>query len=509
MSPARVAAGLVLAAALATACQSADGDGLSIAMDELVVDPLEQFRPTEDPTALGPGETATPGDSATVANPTAGPSAGPTSPDGEATDADGGGPTVDGGRDWSALEMGRGVTRDTIRIGIHSSSDLTAAFAALGANATAVDEGEVSRALVNWFNERGGIAGRQIETVLHETNPVNGSFAQQAQAACATFTQDNEVFVVMSSAVGGDDSMLHCLAERNQPLIEGNLWLFDEPYYQQHRGILYQPARMMADRWVRTYVDGLEEIGYLEDGREGLGLLRFNAPVFERMANNVLKPRLQQLGYTLADEVVVQSPKGVGDFVGMANELNAAVLRMKANDVTHLMFLENNGIAAFFFFGQAESQGFRPRYAFNSLDIIGTMENNADPAQLEDSVGISFYPPSDLNGDRDHLGNNPNLLLCEQIMRDAGLLTTGYYVQPRCDAFFFLAAALENAPALTKDGLLAGAEALGTSYRGSMAAHSHTRFGRGDYDGVNSWLPVAYRLGCECFVHTGDVRRLP
>lgn len=509
MRPARVAAGLLGAAVFATACQATGGDGLSIAMDELVVDPAEQFAPTEMPTVAGPGETTAPTDSPTVLDPTAGPTTGPTDAGEGSEGGDDGAPDGGAGRDWSALEMGRGVTEDTITIGLHSSSDLTAAFAALGANATAVDEGDVSRALVNWFNERGGIAGRRVEIVLHETNPVNGSFAQQAQAACATFTQDNEVFVVMSSAVGGDDSMLHCLAERNQPLIEGNLWLFDEPYYNNYRGILYQPARMMADRWVRTYVDGLEEIGYLQDGREGLGLLRFNAPVFERMANNVLKPRLQQLGYSLADEVVVQSPKGVGDFVGMANELNAAVLRMKANDVTHLMFLENNGIAAFFFFGQAESQGFNPRYAFNSLDIMGTMENNADPAQLENSVGISFYPPSDLNGDRDHLGNNPNLLLCEQIMRDAGLLTTGYYTQPRCDAFFFLAAALENAPALTKEGLLAGVEALGTSYRGSMAPHGHTRFGRGDYDGVNSWLPVAYRMGCECFVHTGDVRRLP
>ena len=508
MSLSRLAACLLAAAVLATACQAAGGGDLSIAMEDLVVDPAAQLEPTESATVDGPGATFGPDDSPTVAGPSAGPSAGPTPP-GERTEGGEGGPTETGGRDWSALEMGRGVTEDTITLGIHSSSDLTAAFAAIGANATAVDEGQVSRALVNWFNERGGLAGRRIDIVLHETNPVNGSFAQQAQAACATFTQDNEVFVVMSSAVGGDDSMLRCLAERDQPLIEGNLWLFDEPYFQQHRGILYQPARMMADRWVRVYVDGLNELGYLEEGRDGLGLLRFDAPVFERMSNNVFKPRLQQLGYTLTDEVVIQSPKGVGDFGGMANELNAAVLRMKAKGVTHLMFLENNGIAAFFFFGQAESQGFRPRYGFNSLDILGTMENNADPMQLQNAVGVSFYPPSDLNGDRDHLGNNPNLLLCEQIMRDAGLLTTGYYVQPRCDAFFFLAEALRHAPALTKEGLLTGVEALGTSYQGSMAPHSYTRFGRGDYDGVNSWIPVAYRMGCECFVHAGDVRRLP
>ena len=292
------------------------------------------------------------------------------------------------------------------------------------------------------------------------------------------------------------------------PLIEGNLWLYDRQYYEQNPGLLYQPARMMGDRWVRTYVDGLEQIGFLEEGKEGLGLMRFDHPVFQRMADDVFKPRLAELGYQLKDEVVIQSPKGVSDFGGMSSELNSAVLRLRSNGVTHLMFLENNGIMAFFFFDQAESQGYRPTYGLNSMDIMGTMEKNADPSQLENAVGVSFYPSSDLN-EGNYLGGNPRWELCRQIMTDAGLDTTGYYIQPRCDAFFFLAEALGGAPALTTAGLQSGSERLGTSYVGAVAAEGRTKFGPGDTDGVNSWVPVAYRSGCQCFRHTGTVRALP
>lgn len=533
MTPPRRVGLLLVAAIFVSACQSTVRNGVEIAMDELAVAPSEvaggaaaPSTPGSTPTGVAPtdapvpGSTSDPVEAPTVAGP-AGPAGQPVTPGGPApTSPTGPGdpstpgspgepaPTEPPGRDWSGLAMGPGVDEDTITIGIHASSDLTAAFSALGANARAVDEVDLSQALIDWFNERGGIAGRQIVPVVHETNPASGTFAAQAQAACATFTEDNQVFAVMSSAVGGDDSMLACLAPKDTPLIEGNLWLFDQPYYDENPGLLYQPARMLGDRWVRTYVDGLDDIGYLADGRDGLGLIRFDHPAFTRMSDNVFKPRLAELGFELQDEIVVASPKGVSDFGAMANELNSAVLRLQANDVTHLMFLENNGIMAFFFFDQAESQGYRPRYGLNSMDIMGTMERNADPEQLANSVGVSWMPSSDLNEGRE-LGGNPQFDLCRQIAAGAGLGEVGYYIQPRCDAFFFLARALEGAPALTKDGLRVGVEALGASWVGGVAPTGRTSFGPGRYDGVNAWVPVGYDSSCSCFRHTGAVRGLP
>jgi hypothetical protein len=524
----------LIAAVLASACQSTVRNGVTIAMDELetvpsVVAPTDPVAagevtdagptdgPSAAPSAAPSGSSSGGGLAPSIPGATPGSQGATTTPPTGDTEPGGDGETApppqvaepegpDGDR-FAQLEMGPGVTQDTITVGVHVTTELQAAFSAVGANSSGGDERQISQAIIDWMNDNGGIAGRQIVPVYHETNPASGTWASQAQAACDTFTDDNQVFAVSSSTVGGDDSMLACLAAKNTPLIENNLWVFDRPYYEARRGILYQPARMMADRWVRAYVDGLERSGYLADGKEGLGLLRFDHPVFDRLSNGVFRPRLAALGYELRDEVVISSPKGLSDFGAMANQLNSAVLRMRSRGVTHVMMLENAGIMPFFWFDQAESQGYRPRYGLSSSDIPQTQQNNADPEQLRDSVVVGWQPGSDLER-ADIPADNPQHALCEQVMEQAGIVPTGFYTQPRCDSFFFLKAALERAPALTSAGLLAGVESLGGQYRSSASVQGLSRFGPGRYDGPNAVRLLAFDMSCACYRVASDATAL-
>lgn len=397
--------------------------------------------------------------------------------------------------------MGPGVSEDAILLGIHLTTDLTAAFAAVGANANPADERAIAQAVIDHLNENGGIAGRRIDAVFHETNPADGSWANQAQAACATFTEDNQVFAVVGSAVGGSDALLACLSQKSTPLVSTNFWIFDQEYFTANRGLLYQPSRMMGDRWVTQYVDGLEQAGYLAEGAGGLGLLRFSDPVFERMAENVFKPRLAQYGYELTDEAVIQSPNGINDFGAVSAELNSAVTRFRLSGVTHVMMIENAGIMPFFLWDQAESQGYRPRYAISSQDIPGTQAANAPPEQLANSVAVGWMHGTDQYGSDVQIGHD-TYRLCNQIMEEAGLVPSGFYVLPRCDALFFLKAAIENSPAYTASGMLAGVESLGTGYSGMVALNGHTQFGPGRYDGPNAVRLLAYDVSCECYVQT-------
>lgn len=524
----------VLAAVTATACGSGSDSRLSVSMDELVARPAVPDMvegvpaldaPTEGRVARtvppAPGArpattsrvsgTRSPQDGPSGASPrgsapaprvtegAASPPATREAPEEEAAAAD--------GPDPATLRMGRGVTADTITVGVHTSTDLQAAFSALGANAAAVDERAVSQAVIDWLNERGGIAGRRVVPVFHETNPASGDFASQAQAACATFTQDNEVFAVSSSTVGGNDAMLACLAEAGTPLIENNVWIFDRAYYDANPGLLYQPSRMVGDRWVPAWLDGLDRVGYLEEGRDGLGLLRFEGGVFDRLADGVLKPHLASLGHELTDELTISTPKGVSDFGAMANELNAAVLRMRSRGVTHVLMLENNGIIAYFFLDQAESQGYRPRYGFNSMDVPQVIQKQNGPEQLTGAVVAGWMPTSDY-ATADHPGGNAAWEQCAAIMEAAGIEPVDYYVHPRCDSFLFLKAALERAPELTRAGLRVGTEALGTDFPSAVAVSGATRFGPGRYDGPDVMLDGAYDLGCECFRVAGPPRSL-
>ena len=396
----------------------------------------------------------------------------------------------------------------TIAVGFQVSKNVTGAFAAVGAEGEPPEERRIVDALVAWANQHGGIAGRRIVPVVHETDPTAGSFATQAQAACADFTEDHRVFAVASSPVGGNDALLACMAQKGTPLLEQNHWLFDDDYYRRFGSVLYQPGKARPDRWVPAWVDGLAAQGYFKDAV--LGLVRFDAPVFERLHTRLLVPRLRRHGVRPAAEVAIRTPGGVSDFGAMAAEINSAILRFRTAGVTHVMILENAAVMSFFWMPQAESSGFRPRYGMSSAGSPTTISNQAPAAQLARAVGVGWSPPVDVY-DAQHPGGNPIWETCMAIIRAAGLSTgyksQGYYVQPHCDSLFFLRAAMAAAPSFDRAGLRAGAAALGEDYQ-SPFAH-RTRLGPGRTDGAAAWRAFAFDDACACWRYHGGLHPLP
>jgi ABC-type branched-subunit amino acid transport system substrate-binding protein len=399
------------------------------------------------------------------------------------------------------VPIGRGVTVDSIRIGFMVTVNLQAGFAAVGASGKPPEERAVRQAVIDWVNTRGGIAGRKIVPVWHEFDVTSGTNESQAQAACATLTEDNQVFAVVSSNVNGSDALATCLAAKGVPDIELNLWPFDKAAYDHYRGLLYQPGRIRSDRAYGAWVDRLADAGYFDSGHR-LGILRFDAPIFQRLTDQQVKPRLAARGGNLVEEVTVATPHGVSDFGGMSAAFNSAIVRFRQAGVTHVMMVENAAIMPFFFLQQAESQQFRPRYALTSNDLPGTVAGQSPAAQLNRALALGWTPPADV-GYGDHPGGNSAWALCNDIMKKAGFDPTGggFYTQNACDALFFLKQAGDRAPALTADGLRQGTEALGTAYT-SPYGLGPTEFGPGRYDGAAAAGILAYDTPCKCFKFT-------
>ena len=402
------------------------------------------------------------------------------------------------------VPMGKGVTADSIKIGFQVTRNLQAAFAAVGAEGRPAEERDVRQAVVDWLNARGGIAGRKIIPIWHEFEATSGTFESQAQEACATFTEDNEVFAAVSSNVGGNDAFLACMAAKGVPDIELNLWPYDKTYYDRYPGLLYQPGRIRSDRAYGPWVDRLADAGYFDPGHR-VGILRFDAPIFTRLSDQVVKPRLAARRATLAEEVIITTPRSVAEFGGMSAAFNSAIVRFRRAGVTHVMMIENAGIMPFFFLQQAESQGFRPRYALTSIDIPETVSSQSPAAQLNRAMGLGWTPPIDVDY-ADHPGGNPAWKLCEEIMKGAGFDNfsggIGFYYNNACDALFFLKQAGDRASALTPDGLRQSVEALGTSYV-SPYGLGPTQFGPGKRDGAAAAGIIAFENGCACFRYTG------
>ena len=417
-----------------------------------------------------------------------------------------------GGRSGSAPfvprkvgKMGPGVTDTEIRIGFQVTGNLGAGFALVGASGEAPAERQIYDALVAWINDTGGLAGRKLVPVFHETDPTGGTWATQAAAACAAFTEDNQVLLVGTSVVGGSDALYGCLSSKGKPTIEQNLWLFDHKYYEGKAGLLYQPGRMSPDRWAKAYVDGLLEAGYFKD-KPKVGLVRFDAPVFQRISDGVLKPRMRSKGLEFEEEIAISSPESVAGFSSASSQISNAILRLRDSGVTHVMFLENAGILPFLFMPAAESQGYRPRYGLSSNDIPATQEGQVPPEQLVGSVGVGWLPGSDVGNDNYPPGNAVHDM-CLAIGRKADVSESGFYLQPPCDTLLFLRTVLDRATDLTTEGIRAAVEQLGTSY-GSPVTFA-TAFGPGRYDGATRYRILFFDTGCSCYKFTGSQRPVP
>ena len=399
-----------------------------------------------------------------------------------------------------------GATATEVKVGVEVTVGLNAAIASVGGEADTTDETLVANSVAAWINKNGGVAGRKLSLVFHGTEKTGGTWASQAQTTCSDFAEDKKVFAVVSSTVGGNDSLAACLAQHKTPLIEQNFWPYDRDAYNRWGPYLYQPSRAVPERWTRSYINGLVEQGFFDRGAK-IGLIKYNAPQFLRIAD-AIKTRLKDNGLALAEEASVITPQSVSDFGPMDAQLGNIILRFRSSGVTHVVFSEYNGIIPFFLLPQAESQGYRPRYGFSSIDLPNTQVGNAPKAQLNRSVVIGWLPPQDIGDSEDKRPGNAAIRL--KILKDAGIgEPSRLYTQSSCDSLLFLKAALDKATALTPAGLQAGVESLGAGFDSPFTWG--TRYGAGRHDGAESVRPSKYDGNCGedgCYRLSGPARRM-
>ena len=388
----------------------------------------------------------------------------------------------------------------TIAIGIQFPANLGATYAAVGAtNLTGSDPWSTFiQPVVDHLNANGGIAGRQVVPVYHETDPANGTFAAQAQAACAHFTEDEPVFAVVGMIV--EPSLIDCLRDRRTPFVAQSMMVLDDATWTPNRGFMYQPFAIRTERLAAAWVDALVELGYFEDAG-GIGVLRVDEANHERFARDHLRPALARHGIAVAEEAALRSPGSVGEagdlFAGASN----AALRFRSAGITHVLLVPSGGALPYAFMQVAENQGYRPRYALNSLEVPAFVAPNAPAEQLHGTVGIGWLPASDIHYSEVPHGVNPAEDLCFELTQRNGDEAKRY-----CEGLWFLRDALASASSLSPEGLLAGAESLGTSFRSPWTFA--TVFAPGRYDGAAAVRPLAFTDECGCFRYSGEPRSI-
>jgi hypothetical protein len=191
----------------------------------------------------------------------------------------------------------------------------------------------------------------------------------------------------------------------------------------------------------------------------------------------------------------------------MAGELSNTILQFRSKGITHVVFDEYASIIPFFFLTQAEDQGFRPRYGFTSINLMGVLELQHGKEQLHGAIGVSWLPGQDLTKafrDDPRYGKGGAFEKCLEIVDAAGYDRNRLYDGTHCDSLFFLKQALDRTNDLTVAGLQASAATLGTSYDSPYTWA--TKFAPGRTDGASKTMLMRYDDGCGCFKLRGGLR---
>ena len=417
----------------------------------------------------------------------------------------GGAPAITGSRLIPA--NAQGVTASQILIGVNLAKpgSGTAAATQFGAKGiSGADDTPTVKSIISYINAHGGVAGRTLAAVFAYTDVTAGSFDQQAQAACASFTSDHQVFAVVQQINDGSAVLPACLAQHHVALFdEGNSAFYDSQSIGQWAPYYYSPGRMTLDR-MSAQITGLAQQGYFDKGSR-VGVALYDSPSYQRALSHVIRPALAAVGFPPTDVYQFSLPSSAAGVSDTAAQASNAVLKFRSEGIDHVIFVASLGALPFLFLPESESQGYRPRYGFSSSDLPDFQRQNAPATQLARSIAVGWNRSADM-GALQTWNDTPASRQCQAAVRASGVtdLTVAYGVS--CDPYFLLQAALANAGEVSGAGLRAAMDRLGASFQ--MVGPPATSFGPGLFDGIAGYRDLPFNAGCDCYRYVGGALSL-
>ena len=394
-----------------------------------------------------------------------------------------------------------------IEIGTYYLEGGDAALAAAGfAGLVIPDNKPLFDAMVKYLNAHGGLGGRLIRPVEFKYVSNGDPHAQDA-AACADFTQDHHVYLVVGGISSGAGDLPACLTKHGVPLIGANLG-GDARYFAQNHEFIYEPGQANFTLGLTTLVNDLWAKGFFA-GAVKVGVVQYEGPTYDHAIDDGLVAALARHGLALTDRVKVTSNT---DNSVIARDSANAVLKFSTEDIDRVLFMAPGGAVATYFMNAASAQHYSPRYGIWSSDSPYVLAITAAKDQLVNSLGIGYQPGLDVRSNQDPTATTPQAKACLKFWADRGQSDNSGLNSPlkraMCDGFNTLLQAVSfNSSTLTSTAALeAGYNAIGTGYR--PASTFAMRFGPGGHDAANGYRRLVYQTGCSCYVYAGATRRL-
>lgn len=451
----------------------------------------------------GPGGTST-----TVAGPGAGTASGSNPDTAGLPGTEGPGQPPPGGSSPPSGDVGRGVTDKTISVGIpveKGGQEAADAFGVSGFSTTS--QAAIFDSIIADINESGGVLGRKLKPVYHPVDVAQfiANPSQVTAEICADYGTDRPVLAII---IGVTTSGLRdCSAKMGSPLVlmSGLPILPGSEYAENGGNYLFGINSITTDRLSELFIESLMERDFDEKwntvaGGPGLettkmAVIHVDTPEIHAMYD-AYERELGHYGYRF--EETVTYPQEASQALAATQ---SAVLRFKSAGVTHVFG------ASVFFLQAAESQGYRPRYAYlPGLGQVGV--DNAPAEQMRGALTVGWAPASDVGSTKDP-GDTRGAARCRATMKAGGLNATKRADQRvmynACDGAYSLAAALAAGGSPTARGLRAGFESLGDTFPTAFSFRSMVSASR--HAGIDSVRDMAYDSACHCLYYTSSKDR--
>ena len=406
----------------------------------------------------------------------------------------------------SGATSGRGGTLKPIEIGTYYLNGGNAALAAAGfAGLIIPDSKPVFDAFIKKINDEGGLAGRRVVPVYYEYNTGADPHTQDA-AACATFTQDHHVFLVVGGINSGAGELLPCLARHDVPLISAATG-GDARFFAKYHRYAYEQGQLNFTAGLRLLVSNLKARGYLA-GVKKVGLVQFPGQVYDNAVNEGLIPALRGVGLKLDDRITTGSST---DNASIARDSAGAVLKFNTEHIDLVVFMSPGGAPETYFMTAAQRQGYKPKYGIWSADSPYVLATTAPKEQLTGALGVGWLPGLDVATAQDPTAGTPPAKACLAMGKRMGLDESGLgnpLVRASCDVFNNLLGAIAGKVSATTStaALEAGFDALGG--RIPSASTFGIRWLPGHHDAVAGYRNLVYDGGCKCFAYVGRTQQL-
>lgn len=414
-----------------------------------------------------------------------------------------------GGSGGGGGAPGRGVTADSISIGIPVETGTQAAADAFGVSgASTASQEAIYKAVLSDVNKSGGVLGRKLTPAFHPFD-VGAAVANPNQTVaeiCADYATDRPVLAVVFGIANA--GLRECTAKMGSPLLLTNSTasVVGQAEYAKNGGnFLYGVNSITAERQADLFVDSLLDRKFdatWNTATGGPGALPVKMAVIhvDTPEQNALyaayEKALKARGYSFAEKVTY--PQNATSALASTQ---SAVLRFRGAGITHVFG------ASVFYLLAAEAQGYRPRYAYiPGLGQLGV--SNAPARQMNGAMTVGWAPTTDVGAAKDP-GANPGAARCMAAMKAGGLSTGKRGDLPAmynaCDVVYSMVAALKAGGSPNVAGLRAGFESMGSSFKPALTFR--TSLSPSSHSGINSVRDMAYDSGCKCLVYTSNKDR--